>query len=255
MEELSTSIYSCKVFHGRISPVNHTFIYSYFMFLLDLDDNKTLKDLRLTGHESAAVYSFRSSDHYHDGQLNTRDSVLKFISANEVDVKGCKLFLLTNLRTLGHQFNPVSFYFLTNKESIIACVAEVGNTFKEQKLFFIPKENEKFYLRVPKHFYVSPFSKLDAEFEFNIGDLSKGLDIRINTIEQGKVVLYSRLEGKREALSDKALIKYTVRFPLVTLKVITMIHWQAMKLWLKKTPFIRKNHDPELEKNHYKLTR
>jgi uncharacterized protein len=250
----SSSLYRCTVFHGRVHPVDHLFRYNYFLFFIDLDELDTIAcSSKLVSVEKAAMYSFRSKDHFNIEGCNTKTSILNYLQDKEIDTTDCKLYLLTNLRTAGHQFNPVSFYFLSKQDKIISCIAEVGNTFGEQKLYLIPQRNDHFYLKTPKHFYVSPFSDLKAEFEFIIKSVEEKLDIRVNTLENGKPVLYSRLEGSRTEFNDRTLLNYTFRFPLVTLKVISGIHFQALKLWLKKTPFIRKKDDPELQNDHYRI--
>lgn len=248
--ELRNSLFDCTVFHGRIKPVKNSFVYSYFMFLIALDEDP-FQSVRLAGFGKRALYSFREDDHFRNGNNSTLYSIQQEFAKLGIDPH--KIFLLTNLRTAGHQFNPVSFYFATSVGQVIGIIAEVGNTFGEQKLFPLTLSGNRFTARSRKEFYVSPYSALDAEFEFFITFKNDKIDIRINTLEDDKPVLYSRLEGSLKTLSDAHLLKYTLKFPMVTLKVITMIHWQAFKIWLKKAPFIRKKENSDLQKNHYKV--
>jgi DUF1365 family protein len=162
---------------------------------------------------------------------------------------------------LGYVFNPVSFYFVTLADGSPLCaIAEVGNTFGEQKPYLVPVETlpsdpatgtpARFRLIAPKHFYVSPFSPLDLRFDFKLRDPAEQLAIGVNDLNAANdTVLISALTGQRRPLTDAGLLRLTLRYPLVTLRVITLIHWQALRLWLKKIPFLRKAESPDLQRH------
>lgn len=249
--ELKPSLFRCAVYHGRVAPVRNEFSYSYFMFLLDITDSSRFPDLRLAGYERMAFYSYRNKDHYSSKVAGTGVSIkLEF---KEMGIEAEEIYHLTNLRTAGYQFNPVSFYFAVSARSVIGCIAEVGNTFGEQKLFRLHQMEGQFVCRRSKDFYVSPYSSLKAEFDFKVKFTVNGLDIRISTFEDDKLVLYSRLNGDLINLTDRNILKQTLRFPFVTMKVITLIHWQAFRLWLKKAPYIRKKDFEQSQHGHYKI--
>jgi hypothetical protein len=90
---------------------------------------------------------------------------------------------------------------------------------------------------VPKHFYVSPFSELDLNFDFKLKVPGQTLDVKINDRDGDQNVLISTLSGQRAELTDRNLAWFTFKYPLVTLKVILLIHWHAFRLWLKRVPF------------------
>ena len=136
---------------------------------------------------------------------------------------------------LGYIFNPVSFYFCraSNGEPLCA-VVQVGNTFGEMKPYLLrqPSAENFFRLTTPKHFYVSPFSTLDLAFDFKLSVPDQTLDIHIDEKDGDRRVLLSTLTGQRAPLAW-----FTLKYPLITLKVIGLIHWQALLLWAKRLPW------------------
>jgi hypothetical protein len=161
--------------------------------------------------------------------------------------------LLTNLNILGYNFNPVSFYFVLNEKNEAECaIAEVSNTFREMKLYFLGKElfkDNKFHLNTIKHFYVSPFIDHDANFDFNLYVPGEKLNIRIDDHKNNERFFISTLTGLKKPLSNANLLRYSFRFPFLTLRIMTLIHWNALLLWIKKTPYHKKAAFPELQKD------
>jgi hypothetical protein len=164
--------------------------------------------------------------------------------------------LLTNLNVFGYNFNPVSFYFcFDEKDEIVCCIAEISNTFREMKIFLMRKENlseNKFHLNTKKYFYVSPFIDPDTVFDFNIAIPNEKLNLRIDDFKDDERFFISTLTGTRKAFSGINLLKYSIRFPLITVKVITLIHWNALLLWLKKIPYHPKSANQNLQKDVYR---
>ena len=161
--------------------------------------------------------------------------------------------LLTLPRVAGYVFNPISVYYcFTAAGQPLAAVVEVGNTFREMKLYPLPPATRtadgSFRLVTPKHFYVSPFSALDLEFDFQLRFPSGTLNLRVDDRAAGVPVLLSSLTGVRTELTNGNLFRLSLWFPLVTLKVISLIHWHALILWLKRLPFHRKAATPELQR-------
>jgi hypothetical protein len=223
------------------------------MFYLDLDEiDLLIKKFLLISRNRFNLYSFRNRDHWILSGKDTKDRILQFLTNHGIDATDLRIRLLTHLAVFGYNFNPVSFYFCFDQSSQPVCaIAEVGNTFGEQKLFFMGKEhflNGAFSDRQTKYFYVSPFINMDTDFDFHLAVPDETLLIRINGLQEGRKFFLSSLTGKRKPLTDAKLWWYLIRFPLITLQVIAGIHWQALKLFLKKLPYHKKEHFPELQR-------
>jgi uncharacterized protein len=251
---MNSCLYEAKVFHRRVWPRTHEFLYRVFYFCLDLDELPTLAKLcpPLLGVERPGIFSFRSSDHWGKKQtVDLRKRVEDFLSERNLP-RPEKILFLTNLRMFGYVFNPIAVYFCLDREDRpVAAIAQVGNTFGEQKLFFIPPDPGSplpFHARLPKEFYVSPFSDLDFEFDFRLDAPEKNLRVFIDEYRQGERILISKLTGTRRELTAPRLLAYIFSHPLLTLRVIFLIHWQAIRLWAKRLPYHRKESNPQLQK-------
>ncbi|MBU1097878.1 MAG: DUF1365 domain-containing protein [Bacteroidetes bacterium] len=249
----NSCLYECTVSHVRKKPVVNKFHYKYFMFYLEIDELDNLsKKLMLFSRNRLNVFNFRDKDHIVFDTPNVKQNILTYLSTNGFSEDIGKIFLLTNVSTLGYNFNPVSFYFCFDKNNNPVCVVpEVGNTFDELKPFFIDYNNYlngEFRSRVQKNFYVSPFIQHDVFFDFRISVPDGKLNIKIDDYKENSRIFTTHLSGTRKSLTDWNLFKYGFKYPLVTLKVISAIHWQAFKLIWKKMPYFKKNEFEELQK-------
>ncbi|ATC63906.1 DUF1365 domain-containing protein [Nibricoccus aquaticus] len=213
--------------------------------------------------------------------------VLAHLAAHGIDLTGGRVLLVSLPRILGYLFKPVSFYFCYDRHGHpVAALAEVTNTFHELKPYTLGPEtrtqpedrahantqppsvapadaspstdNTPFRLRVPKHFYVSPFSDVDIAFDFTLRPPTERLSVQIDDYEGNHRTLTTTLAGPRRPLTDAALASYLFKYPLLTLRVITLIHWHALRLWLKRVPWFAKSARPadqrDLHHPHASLT-
>lgn len=239
--------------HNRLSPKKNAFVYSIYTFLLDLDEVETLsKTLRFFSLEKWNLFSFYKKDHLNLGFESQKENILKYLSEFGMDKKVSKIYLVTNIRVLGYTFNPVCFYYCYDDSGEVICaIAEVHNTFGELKPFYFSKEDlteGHFHKNYPKFFYVSPFQDLETEFEFRLYPPGEDLRIEIDDWKDGEKVFLSTYKGKKVPLSDSSLFMNFLRYPLITFYIIAMIHWQALKLYLKKIPFYKKIQNQELQR-------
>lgn len=252
MSGLESHLYECQVMHRREHPRRHEFRHRVFMFCLDLDEIESLdKRYLLFSRNRFNLYSYYDRDHMSFRRPDTKGNLQLWLKRQGLMVNADdKVLLLTFPRVLGYVFNPVSFYFCCRKNGEPLCaVAEVGNTFREMKRFLVPLAQEgkkvSFRVRAPKEFYVSPFSDLDVEFEFRLVAPGERLSIRVDDYEGDVCTLRSVVSGRRAPMTNSKLAWFAIKYPLVTVGVMFWIHWHALILWLKKTPFFRKADRPE----------
>ena len=245
--------------HQRLAPKRYALRHALVMFYLDLDELDELsRRLRLFSRNRRDLYSFHDADHMPGCGTSgaaLRRRVEEYLSSQGwVLPAGSRVRLLTLPRILGYVFNPISVYFCFDPDSQapLCAIAEVGNTFGEQKLYLLrapePDDPRLFRLRVPKHYYVSPFSSLTLQFDFRLRTPQEGLELRVDDYDGERRVLRSGLRGKRQPLSDARLAWYACKYPLLTLQVIGLIHWHALRLWLKGVPWHRKADSPQLQR-------
>jgi len=254
---MNSCLYECNVMHHRMHPKRHRFTYRVFMFYIDLEELDMLSEkMRFLSRNKANIFNFRDADHLEFSGRNIQENIREYLRTNGMDLPDGKIMLLTHLRTFGHIFNPVSFYFCFDRENHpVCCIAEIGNTFREMKPFFFGKEllqNGAFRQQTTKYFYVSPFIDLDATFDFHLGVPGEKLNIQINDFQKEEKFFVSTLTGNRKDLTDGRLAWYSLRFPLITVQVISAIHWQAFLLWLKRIPFHRKEANLQLQRGMYR---
>jgi len=261
---MNSCLYKACVMHNRLTPKVHRFHYDVFMFYLDLDEIDTLhKQLKFMSRNRFNLFNFRDKDHLQlprekpDNSKNIKQHIADYLIANGVDIGKGRIMVLTNLCTLGYQFNPVSFYFCYDEQDRPVCsIVEVCNTFLEMKPYFLGNDvfqGDCFKLNTEKYFYVSPFIDIDTNFDFDLRIPGDSLQLKIDDYDKACDRFFiSTLSGDRKPLKDSTLLFYFFSFPLITLKVISLIHWQALKLWLKKIPFHKKEDDPELQKEVYR---
>jgi DUF1365 family protein len=232
--------------HRRFTPVKHEFAYPVFMALLDIDCFAELAKVSpFLSYNRFNWAAFYERDHFGDARLRLRQRLEKDAAAKGLTLPDGKIFLLTHLRYFGYVFNPVSFFYCHDRaENLQMILAEVNNTFGDSENYWLASPNEwrseKVHrYRDAKRLHVSPFNhmKLDYTFVFHEPNESENLLVHMNTIEDGVVNFDATLALKRQAFTSKTLHRALLKYPFMTAKVITAIHWQALKLYLKKAPF------------------
>jgi uncharacterized protein len=246
-----SGIYWGRIMHSRFSPRRHFFTYPIFIFSLDLDETERRdRELRLFGHNRFALYSLHDKDHLGDPALGIKANVIALLrergfaaAADRID----KVFMVSQWRALGHVFNPVTFYYCYAGGKSVAYVAEVNNTFGQRHSYAFsdpeggsPRSGNggihgRSY-RAEKVFYVSPFLEMDMAYHFRFQELGGKLGVFIDDYRDGKAVLKTHIVGEWSPLGDWPLLKSFLKIPFMSAWILGWIHWQALKLWLKKVP-------------------
>jgi DUF1365 family protein len=250
-------LYECNVMHHRLTPKEHHFAYRIFYFWLDLDSlDATAKRLWFFSRNRFNLYSFYDKDHLDKGAVDTKANIIRYLAENDITFpEGGSIKLLTLCRIGGYIFNPVCFFYCFDALGEPLCVvAQVTNTYHEMKPYLISDQDDKgrFRLLTPKHFYVSPFSDLELFFDFKLTVPADHFIIHIDDREENKPVLLSKLSGIRVPLTDAKLLWFAVKYPVMTLRVIFLIHWHALRLWMKGLPVHAKAANRDQQRGVYR---
>ncbi len=242
---MNSCLYQTEIMHHRLVPKEHKFTYQFFSFYLDLDEiDELASKIFLLGRNKFNLYSFCDKDHFSRQQGSIKDNILGYLKSKGVDLNGGRIMILTFLRTFGYVFNPVSLYYCFDNDNNPVCVVpEIGNTFGELKMFFVGKQDfdgRKFSDSQSKFYYISPFTKLDDTLDFRLTIPDERLNICIDTSRRGEKIVLTSMVGDKKQLTNTNVLAMSIKFPLVTLKVIVLIHWHALMLWLKKIPYEEK---------------
>jgi len=237
-----SALYTGLVMHRRLTPRPHRFKYRVFSMLLDLDELPHLsRRLRLFAWNGPGVFSFYDRDHGDGRPLGTwLDSVL---AEAGITANGPRR-VLCYPRILGYVFNPLSVWFCYDmNKALKGIVYEIHNTFGERHSYVLACDGAKPRHACDKGFYVSPFLSGDCRYHFRIQPPGESVMVAILEEEHGAPVLAAAFRGSRRALEDDTLIAMLMRYPLMTLKVIVAIHFEAMRLiWkgIKRHPHLPK---------------
>jgi DUF1365 family protein len=223
--------------HRRLRPRRHEFRYRAFWLLLDLDELAALSShLRLFSHNLPNLFSLYDTDHG-DGTVTTlRLQIERQLAGASVDIKSGAIKLLCMPRTFGYSFNPLSVYFCHDENGeLAALIYQVHNTFGERHSYVIPVQRNADAVdqHCEKCFYVSPFMEMELQYKFWAKLPDEDVTIAIHAQDRHGIVFAAALAGSREEFSDWRLMCALLRVPLVTIKVIAAIHWEALRLWLK----------------------
>jgi uncharacterized protein len=239
----ASAVYEGWVRHRRHGPVEHGFTYRHSMMLLDLDELPAVFDCHpLFSARRAAVASFRREDHLGDPARPLADCVRELVQERTGARPAGPVRLLTTLRTLGHSFNPVSFFycFEAGGERVEAVVAQVTNTPWGESHAYVLRRQGETVMRdtMQKAFHVSPFIGMDGRYDWRVTEPNGQLLVHIDERDGGGGHLFdATLSLERHELSRSRLTRMLVRFPAASLRVVFLIYWNAIRLKLKGAPY------------------
>ena len=238
--ELRSGVYSGTVFHRRLRPRVHALRYRIFMLLIDLDEwDAVVGRLRWLGAGRFGLMTLRQKDHGDGSPTPLKTQVSRRLRDAGLPVGG-RIQLLTLPRILGYAFNPLSVYFCHDADGRLAAIQyEVSNTFGGRHSYLMPVGAASGPVRqaVGKAFHVSPFMDMDLTYRFDV-DPPASRDqetarVSIAVEDANGPMLFTGFSGVRAEITDANLRRAWLSHPLLTLKVIAGIHWEAIRLLLK----------------------
>jgi len=231
---MTSALYSGIVAHQRFKPRHHRLRYRLAQMLFDLD---AMPALRLFSHNRFNLVSFHDRDHLDGSETGLRVQVEHALTAAGLQPDGGPIRLLCMPRILGHAFNPISVFFCHRRNGdLMALLYEVHNTFGQRHSYLIPVEDSDaatIRQQCEKAFYVSPFMRMDMTYAFRVVPPAETTAVVVHGADAEGRVITASFTGRRQNLSDAALLTMFLRHGLLSLKVLGAIHWEAVKLWVK----------------------
>ncbi len=242
---METCIYKGIVTHRRFKPKRHFFSYKTFSIFFDLDELKDLeKKVSIFSLNKFNLFSFYNKDHGDRDGSNLKSWVKNTLKKFNINFKISKIRLLCFPRIFGYVFNPLSIFYCYNENAELkAILYEVKNTFNEQHTYVFPVEkNSKIITQnCNKRFYVSPFIEMETAYNFRLAEPKETLSIFIKQTDPEGILLSACQIGRKEDISTKQLLINFLRHPMMTVKIIMAIHFEALRLWGKGVKLVKKN--------------
>jgi DUF1365 family protein len=248
---VNSAIYLGTVMHRRFFPTTHRFAYGVYYVSIDLGELDQL-DRRVIGfgHNRAAPFAFWDRDHGPRDGSPLRPWLEVYLGEAGIDLEGGPVRILTMPRILGHVFNPISVWFCYGPaDDLRAILYEVSNTFGQWHHHLAPVDGldpaGTARHMFDKELFVSPFIDQDATYEFRVRPPAERTAVLVRERLPAGQVLVATLVAARRELGRTGLWRAFATHPMVTLKVIGAIHWEALRLWRKGAPFRRHGPPPD----------
>lgn len=235
-----------RVRHRRLKPFDYALDHAVYYAALDLAELDEVDGrLRLLSRNRRNAVTFRDDDHLPEPAADLPSEIRALLRDAGEDPPDWQVTLVTNLRVLGYVFNPASFYLCRDGSGVLRIViVEVHNTHGERHLYLLRQDptaepEAPFRAGMAKEFYVSPFIAMEGRYAVHVRDAADRLSIAINERDGDGPLLTTNLVLRRRPLTDRSLLRMLLRHPLMTQRTIGLIHWHALRLWLKGARFHR----------------
>ena len=246
---MNSCIYNGFVNHTRFKPVKHFLKYNTFSLFVDLDEiEKLSKNNIIFSFNKFNIFSFYNKDHGDRDGLCLKKWAINSLKKFQIEKNINKIKLLCYPRIFGYVFNPLSIFYCYENDSLKAIMYEVKNTFNEQHTYvFKVKSNNEIYQTCKKKFYVSPFMDMETFYNFKLLNPNDKLSVFIKQTDADGTILTATQTGDKKELSFKQLAINFLKYPLMTIKIISSIHYEALLLWKKGA--IYKKREVKLKNN------
>ncbi len=251
MRKPTSALIRGSLVHARNDQLaRRTFRYPVYMAAIDLDELPALdRELRLFSHGGRGLFALHDTD-YADGARGLRTALADLLAANGLAAPATTR-LITNLRVAGYVFNPVSFFLNYDATAALTSViAEVNNTYGGRLRYVLGPDQRlpgpRVGFRHVRELFVSPFlhgpRTYELWFDAPLDADRLAITMHVDTPE-GARIFVAHFAGDRQPLTDRALLAAAIRYPLMTVQVIALIHVQAWKLRLRGVPYRRPGPD------------
>ncbi len=240
---MNSCLYNGIITHTRFKPVKHFLKYNTFSLFIDLDEVEKLdKSIKIFSYNKFNIYSFYNKDHGNRDGNSLKEWALFNLKRFNIQQNINKIKILCYPRIFGYVFNPLSIFYCYENEKLKAIFYEVKNTFNEQHTYiFKIKDNEKITQKCKKKFYVSPFMNMETFYNFKLINPREKLSVYIKQTDGKETILTATQTGDRKEFNLKQLIINFFKYPLMTIKIIGSIHFEALLLWKKGAIYRKRN--------------
>jgi DUF1365 family protein len=246
---MTAALYVGRTTHHRLSPRRHRFRYSLFQLLLDVDRiDEDLRGLKLLRRGAFGLFSVDDRDHgWRDGR-SLRSWVEARLEETGVPATAHRIRLLAFPRVLGFVFNPISLVYVEDADGDLeAVIYEVNSTFGQTHAYVAPASGRgRQQQSAEKRLFVSPFYSVEGTYSFAVTPPDTRLDLSIVKTVDGRPDFTATLALQRRPLNDLALLGVFLVMPLMTLKVMAAIHWEALRLFLKGVALVPRPSSPDV---------
>jgi DUF1365 family protein len=244
-----------EVRHTRLRPARNAFAYPTYFLMLPMRALLARPAGTLALNRWAPL-SFHDVDHG-DGRAPAQGGALgwldELLAAHQIHDATGEAWLHCYPRVLGYTFKPVSFWYChTPTGALRAIVVEVNNTFGERHCYLLDRPVYGMEMKATKAFHVSPFCRIEGDYRFRffVDEHRTRTLVRIDHDDATGPLLETSVGGRLEAFSASSARRAFWRYPLMTFGLIARIHWQAIRLWAKRVPFVRKPAAPAQPLTH-----
>jgi DUF1365 family protein len=226
----SPALYPCQITHVRTRPARRQFRYGSYLWLVDLDDLPRLPPLL------RPLAQFRARDHFGGSGSAIRARVDTWLAERGISLAGGRVLMLANAAVLGYVFNPLSVFWCYRADGTLAAViAEVHNTYGGRHAYLL-RPDSRSRSRADKDFYVSPFQPVAGHYQLHLPEPGDALKLSITLHVDGQTLLAASVTGHRRGYTPWVLAGCALRYPWVTARVTALIHWQGIRLAVRRLP-------------------
>ena len=237
---MNSCLYEGRLRHRRLGAAANEFTYPIFYCYLDLMElDRAFAGSWLWSARRPSVAWFRRADFLGDARVPLDEAVRRCVEQHAGQRPEGPIRLLTHLRYFGYSMNPVSFYYCfdVRGERLEWIVAEINNTPWNERHAYVLPAGEGLRFRLGKEFHVSPFMPMQQQYDWRFNKPGEALTVHMENFEAGARVFDATLALERRPITAAALRRVLAAYPLLTLRVMAGIYWQALRLWVKGAPF------------------